>query len=241
MQNIKSIAAGLYLGCAAIGLTTIPAYDAQAALMAEDLLDVAGPDNFITRDTATNLDWLDVDITVSTAFVSINQSGTTFAVLGGKNPITDFGFRHATSAEVSTFFSNAMIPVITGDFTPSNFAPVEALMTLIGPTGAIASVQEFAQAFVSDGPSAGAHFMPFIQRCVGSVLINLCSLPGAGVNDLGQANPTNGDLPSFFAVNTAGHWLVRDTPTPSIPEPASVLILGFGLAGLGFARRRKAA
>lgn len=50
-------------------------------------------------------------------------------------------------------------------------------------------------------------------------------------------------LPFPVEIN-GGQWLLRGTPEPPavIPEPSTMLLLGFGLVGLGwFRRRRKAA
>lgn len=230
MGNLKSITAGLYLVAAAIGLTSITAGETRAALLGVDLAEVAGVDTLLTRDTATGLDWLDVDITIGKSFDEVNMASMTFASLGGLNPITDLGFRHATLAEVETLLTNAGIfPVNDPTFTVANFAPVEALKALLGPTVLIGMNTESTQGITLDGPSAGTHFRASFGRCLAS-----CA---AGPSGRSFNFPLAGSIASNQSTPGGGHFLVRSSQ--AIPEPGTLVLLGFGLLGLGLARRRR--
>jgi len=79
----------------------------------------------MTRDTATDLEWLDLTLTSDRTFLDVS---TEFGSGG------DFeGFRYASLSEVSHLFVNAGIPnVNTRTFTAANYEPVIALMALIG-------------------------------------------------------------------------------------------------------------
>ena len=48
----------------------------------------------------------------------------------------------------------------------------------------------------------------------------------------------NGDLFDSDKVNVYGAWAVRSGDVLAAPEPGMIVLLGLGLAGLGFARRR---
>lgn len=241
MKNIKSVAAGLYMGIAAIGLTGLSANQANAALIGVDLAEHAPVDTFLTRDTATGLDWLDLPLTTSISFNSITTGGLLpGGALAGQNPISGATFaanpfRHATLSEVITLFTNAGIPDLSGAPTGPNVAPGEFLKALIGPTGDLGGDFEFSDGITSTPTSPTFNFAPSISRCFGSSQPTSCNPPGPF--DLLRAR-ANFNEPVDRATSVTAHWLVR--PATSITEPGTFALLLGGLAALaGFRRRRR--
>lgn len=76
-------------------------------------------------------------------------------------------------------------------------------------------------AITSAAVDAGSDFSPFALSIVNGTL---------QLNYSGVAGPSGGTSIINFAT---------DSVAPSVPEPGTLALLGLGLAGLGFARRRK--
>lgn len=207
MKNIKSIAAALYLGIAAVGLSATPA---TAVLIDNGLT---------TLDTDQNLIWLDIS-------ESLNRSYNDVAGQFGTG--SDFeGYRHATTSEVTTLFTNA-------GFAPPYFSlpdtsPMALLIFLLGGTIAPTTEEATASGMFDDSDSA----------------------PGANVGGATLIWESDDEFfdAAFVTPNiqdpteslpTVGHWLVRDVAT-QVSAPAGGALFAMGLIGLGFARRRRAA
>jgi len=88
----------------------------EASLVVRDWVPGSN-DGFITRDTATGLEWLDVTLTQNRSFNEI--AGLT--LLGWDQSLNELGFFHATTLQVQTFFAHGLADV--PDFPP--LAPVD--------------------------------------------------------------------------------------------------------------------
>ena len=154
----------------------------------------------ITRDTVTNLDWLDVPLSQGRTFIDVaGEFGS-----GG-----DFeGFRHATEAEFRTLVVNAGIPdinvTVTGDLTPFT-----NLINLLGATSSQEGNPE-TFGFLND-PNPGSPGL----RVNGDLDFFFSNGVPAYVAS------TKASRSESVQFNSVGHWLV-------VPEPLT--ILGSGLA-----------
>jgi hypothetical protein len=174
-------------------------------------------DGLLTRDTTSNLEWLDLTQTYNQTVASIlplTSAGQAYE-----------GFRLALASEVHALMAAAGLPVSSATGTissnASDLAAADALTLLLGET--------VGQYFGSSYYGSRGHLDDGgIDRVVGYYTINDTSL----FNDYFSGAPT---WPG------AGVWLVRDSQTNAVPEPAALCLLGIGLAGFVFSRRRNKA
>ncbi|MEM8779192.1 MAG: hypothetical protein AAGF26_10030 [Cyanobacteria bacterium P01_G01_bin.49] len=175
---------------------------------------VFGADS-ITRDTDTNLEWLDVPFSQGRTFIDVSGE---FG-LGG-----DFeGFRSANAAEFETLVLNSGIPgintTVTGDLTSFT-----NLIDLLGVTSFQDSNPQ-TSGFLSN--SAGSQL-----RINGDLDFSLSNgTPAYEANTSISRNET-------LLFPNVGHYLVRSIP--AIPEPSSSLgFLAFSILGSGLTLKRK--
>lgn len=190
--------------CAFALSASMAAGSVSAALISLDDVNF-GPDS-ITRDTSTNLEWLDVLHTMNPA--ALNGTGYTRAqVTAGFAPGGLFeGFRYATTSEFQALLTNAGIAYsmgCCGSGTPGNIAPIQSLQELVGVTQGFGT--EATKGFL-DGGAKGEIF----ARNGAAFIFD---------NDQRDAG---------------GSWLVRAAQVSSpVPEPSTLALLagvGFMLA-----------
>jgi hypothetical protein len=146
-----------------------------------------------------------------------------------QNIITTHGFRYATAQETRSMIDdNFGTPTTVSPGDAAGYASAQSFFNLFGvnanfscsgPNGTFAGPR--TQGLTADSSSVGRHL-------------------GFGMIQLG----TNGWLiannawPDSIADTQMGSFLVRAAP-PSVPEPASMLLLGTGLVGVATRLRRR--
>jgi hypothetical protein len=159
-----------------------------------------------TRDTSTNLDWLDLTLSTNRSF---NDVSTQFG------PGGDFdGFRYATLQEVVAFLQAANIPDIDAGLTVANEAPVQALETLTGVTAPASPCVGGLGSGIYNCGVTGTDVGGALQRVVFTRRVTGAAEVRTMDTGLGRstANPV------------WGHWLVRNSPEHNCVQPLSGLV-----------------
>ena len=225
----------------ATGLLTLASMSVNAVLI---------DNGTFTTDTVSGLDWLDV---TESAFESYNTVSAQFGV-GGRY----YGWRYATGAQFNQLVSNEAGVDITGynltSLVEVNFiSAADRLTSLLGSTldsayglnGSWDSTNGYAEGDGYDytyGITADAqddgHFLAII---IDYDVVGSSAGTGSGLVTTGDSVASrNHFMRNHVSNNSVGSFLIRDTII-SVSEPATLALLGLGIACLGFTRRQKKA
>lgn len=195
---------------------------ARATLVAVDILDPSGVlvVGGATRDSASNLDWLDLTLTVN---LGIHE------ILGGAGPgagwVND-GWRYATTAEVCGLFG------ALGDSISNCPDNQNGQLGDGGDVISAASIPTFLDLL-------GATFAPSVAATSGAFDDDGFGDDGAGLGVIGFVGPTPvaEAVEDAVAVGGGGSVIVGSFLVSEVPEPSTALLFGLGLAGIGTMRR----
>ncbi|PCJ23704.1 MAG: hypothetical protein COA96_11155 [SAR86 cluster bacterium] len=178
-----------------------------------------------TIDTASGLEWLDLTLTTGQSYNNIHTDG-----FGG---YAASGYVSATLDQLCGLWGSL------GDDTSG--------CASTSPTQGIALSTSSAAIFTS---LLGVTYTPYTgtfgmydSGLLSSGFVGLACINGGASSGCISGSPSLPNaihIPSWIGTSDThslvGHWLVRST---SVPEPATLGLLGLSLIGMGYTRRRK--
>ena len=222
VHKVRIVAVYIAIGVAAAILTV----SVHADLLSADLPEAEGTDTFLTLDTNTGLEWLDIRLSTSTSYDSLVAGGPigNFRSLRGRNPITEFArpFRHASLQELLTLYANAGITEVTSDatFSLEKYTAAAALIQLLG---------EWTECFSNDTElpcemenvngiyepqfNTDYHYVSLLSTCLSdsSTICNSGTFNRAGPYQFGRADTELLLVRNDNVLPGTGHFQVRQT------------------------------
>lgn len=216
---MKKIRNGWQVAMAVLALG-MPWSPASAGLVSLDYTQDSG-DNWITRDSDSGLDWLDVPLTANQTY---DQART--------GPWYRHGFRHATKREVLDLFLHAGLVDDNFDVSVTHPAQALALAALLGPT--LVTPNRVSVAGLTGTDFFGRDIAPDFQigQRFDALLGKVDYIDFQGVLTLGEAHFSGGHPFSDQANEYYGSFLVRP-----VPEPGTLLLVLVGLLALAIKPR----
>ncbi len=191
--------------------------------------------SFGVTDTASGLDWLSLANTTNMSLTSVMAqlgSGGTFA-----------GWTVASDDQVKALFTDATgllfpsgHPTYALGTTAADESAAASLALALGNTMCVAGIQ-------CDGYSAVARTEGFTSNLFSTSttshdLADIYGYIDLSGNIVGASHVPNTAFPETTAAAYFGTYLVRATPTTTIPEPSVIALVGLGLLGMGVVARK---
>lgn len=194
--------------------------DANAELTSSDYVSGSG-DNWLTIDSQTGLQWLDVNLTINQSFDQV-RLGEWYAN----------GFRYATKSELQTLFKNAGTPDDNFNLSNTYYFQTKALIDLLGAI--IISLEGYSSTYGFIGTDLSGNDISINTHPIG-----LSFSAQLGKLDFfpyyGEAHFTGGHPFSHEPSSMWGSFLVRVSP---VPEPNIFYMYFAGLIIMILLRRK---